>query len=206
MFICFLHSLILMFNLNNLLLLSSTTNHKIIGILYGYIGYIGGFFGFYMSIKIRMQVNNQSLAILRLLKEVILYNNWITIHGILMLFIFIMPVAIGYYGNYILPMLIGTSELSMPRINGIAYYLLIISILIFLIANLLFSKPISSGWTFYPPLSSNDADNIEISIDYSLLSIHVLGLSSSISSINFMTTNKSNRPQEVRKRIKYHFY
>lgn len=170
-----------------------TTSHKIIGILYGYMGYIAGILGYIISMLIRMELNTQGLSIIRKVKEVTIYNNWITIHGLIMLFVFIMPIGIGYYGNYLVPILIGTSELSMPRMNGISYWMLIIGVIIFIISNVLMSKPISSGWTLYPPLSTRDADNIGINIDLSLLTVHVLGLSSTIGSVNYVTTNKYNR-------------
>ena len=157
------------------------------------MGYIGGVIGYFFSMLIRMELNNQGLSIMRKVKEITIYNNWITVHGLVMLFVFIMPVAIGYYGNYLVPMMIGTSELSMPRINGISYWLLIFGVIIFVISNVIISKPISSGWTIYPPLSTRDADNIGINIDMSILTVHILGISSSLGSINFITTNKYNR-------------
>ncbi len=64
-----------------------------------------------------------------------------------MLFVFIMPVGIGFYGNYLVPLLIGTSELSMPRMNGLSAWFLIIGVILFVISNVLMMKPISSGWT-----------------------------------------------------------
>ena len=181
-------------NISNIIIrIGLTTSHKMIGILYGYIGYIGGLLGYIISMLIRMEINTQGLSIVRKVKEVIIYNNWITIHGLIMLFVFIMPVGIGYYGNYLIPMLIGTSELSMPRMNGISYWMLIIGVVIFVISNVLMSKPISSGWTLYPPLSTRDADNIGVNIDLTLLVVHVLGISSTIGSVNYITTNKYSR-------------
>ena len=170
-----------------------TTSHKIIGILYGYMGYIAGILGYIISMLIRMELNTQGLSIVRKVKEVTIYNNWITIHGLIMLFVFIMPIGIGFYGNYLIPILIGTSELSMPRMNGISFWMLIVGVVIFVVSNVLMSKPISSGWTLYPPLSTRDADNVGVNIDLSLLVVHVLGISSTIGSVNYVTTNKYSR-------------
>ena len=64
----------------------------------------------------------------------------------------------------LLILLIGTSELSMPRMNGISFWMLIVGVVIFVISNVLMSKPISSGWTLYPPLSTRDADNVGVNI------------------------------------------
>ncbi len=113
------------------------------------MGYIAGFLGYIISMFIRMELNTQGLSLVRKVKEVTIYNNWITIHGLIMIFVFIMPVAIGFYGNYLIPLLIGTSELSMPRMNGISFWMLMVGIVIFIISNVLMNKPISSGWTLW---------------------------------------------------------
>lgn len=192
-FICLYYILLMSLNLRLLNNLLRTTGHKYIGILYGYLGYIGGVIGYFFSMLMRMELNNQGLSIMRKVKEVTIYNNWITVHGLVMIFVFIMPVSFGFYGNYLIPMMIGTSELSMPRMNGISFWLLVMGVIIFVVSNVIINKPISSGWTIYPPLSTRDADNIGINIDMSLLVVHILGLSSSLGSINFITTNKYNR-------------
>jgi heme/copper-type cytochrome/quinol oxidase subunit 1 len=173
----------------HLLIFLTTTSHKLIGLYYGYTGYIAGFIGYSISMLIRMELNLQGLSCLRKMKEVTIYNNWITIHGLIMLFFFIMPIAIGYYGNYLLPISLGTCEFSLPRINGLSYWFLWLGGFMFMISNLL-SLPISSGWTIYPPLSILDSDNLGVNIDFSLLVIHFLGISSTLGSMNSLTTNQ----------------
>jgi hypothetical protein len=181
-----------------------TTSHKIIGILYGYMGYIAGILGYIISMLIRMELNTQGLSIVRKVKEVTIYNNWITIHGLIMLFVFIMPIGIGYYGNYLIPMLIGTSELSMPRMNGISFWMLIVGVVIFVISNVLMSKPISSGWTLWDSKCINLTQcwNIQIinilTIIYVLIINHVFNNSLVVKIINngqsagFYNTNNNN--------------
>jgi hypothetical protein len=115
-----------------------------------------------------MELNTQGLSLVRKVKEVTIYNNWITIHGLIMLFVFIMPIGIGFYGNYLVPMLIGTSELSMPRMNGISFWMLIVGVVIFIISNVLISKPISSGWTLW------DSKCINLTQCWNLLYINIL--------------------------------
>jgi cytochrome c oxidase subunit 1 len=182
-----IHSLV------NPMSMTRTINHKEIGFMYGYIGYIAGILGYIISMYIRMEINTQGLSILRKVKEVTIYNNWITIHGLIMLFVFIMPIGIGYYGNYLVPILLGTSELSMPRMNGISAWFLIIGVVMFIVSNVFIMKGISCGWTMYPPLSTRDADNANLNVDLSLLVVHVLGLSSTLGSMNFITTSKYYR-------------
>lgn len=171
----------------------TTTGHKLIGILYGYSGYLGGLIGFYFSIWIRTELSLPGLTIIRKVKEISIYNHWITVHGLIMLFLFVMPIAIGFYGNYLLPILIGASELSMPRINGVSYWILLYSGLLILISELLINKPIASGWTLYPPLSTRDSENSNISTDITILTIHLLGISSGLGSMNYLSTSKHQR-------------
>jgi hypothetical protein len=127
----------------------TTTSHKGIGILYLYSGWLGGFFGFFLSLWIRLEMNYQGLAIVRKVKELNFYNHVISAHGLVMLFAFIMPVAIGGYGNLLLPVLIGSSELTMPRLNGVSYWLYMMGALTLVIAAFFFDKPICAGWTVF---------------------------------------------------------
>lgn len=140
------------------------------------MGYISGFLGYIISMFIRMELNTQGLSIVRKVKEVTIYNNWITIHGLIMIFVFIMPVAIGFYGNYLIPLLIGTSELSMPRMNGISFWMLIVGIVIFIISNVLMNKPVSSGWTLWDSKCINLAQCWNIQYINILIIIYILSI------------------------------
>lgn len=171
----------------------TTTGHKNIGILYGFSGYVGGLLGFYFSIWIRAELAFPGLAIVRKVKEISIYNHWITVHGLIMLFLFVMPIGIGFYGNFLLPLLIGSSEMSMPRMNGVSYWFLFFAGCLFLMADLLMDKPIASGWTLYPPLSTRDTENNTVSTDLGILTVHLLGLSSGLGSLNYLATTKHQR-------------
>ena len=77
-----------------------------------------------------MELGSHGLGVVRSVKECWVYNGWISAHGIVMLFLFVMPMAIGGYGNYLLPMLIGSSEFVMPRLNGVSYWFLIVAVVV----------------------------------------------------------------------------
>jgi len=171
----------------------TTTGHKLIGVLYGYSGYIGGLLGFFFSMWIRIELSFPGLPIVRKMKDVSLYNHWISVHGIIMLFLFVMPVAIGFYGNYLMPLLLGASELSMPRMNGVSYWFLFVGGIMFLMAGLLVDKPLASGWTMYPPLSTRDPGSSSISTDMAIFTMHILGFSSGLGSFNYLATAKNMR-------------
>jgi len=87
--------------------------HKLVGVLYAYTGYVGACYGFFLSALIRFELGSSGLGVVRSVKDCWFYNNWISVHGVAMFFLFAMPMAIGGYGNYLLPILCGSSEMVM---------------------------------------------------------------------------------------------
>jgi heme/copper-type cytochrome/quinol oxidase subunit 1 len=72
----------------------------------------------------------------------------------------------------------------MPRMNGLSLWLLVVAVVTALLAQVLFVRPLCSGWTLYPPLVTRDGDALCIATDLSLVCVHVLGLSSGLGAIN----------------------
>lgn len=135
-----------------------------------------------MSIIIRMELSSTGYTYLN--NEQI-YNVLITAHGIFMVFFFIMPILIGGFGNYVIPILIGAKDMAFPRINAISFWLLPGSLILIIISSLSNEGP-GTGWTLYPTLSTiGHSGN---SVDYAILSLHLAGLSSALGAINFITT------------------
>lgn len=167
--------------------------HKLVGMAYAYAGYVGGWLGFVLSVLMRLELGTCGLGVIRRVKDGWLYNSWISAHGVVMLFLFVMPIAIGGFGNYVLPLLLGASELVMPRLNGCSFWLLGVAVCVLLMAQLVFDRPVCCGWTLYPPLSTRDADSVCVSTDLSLLCVHVLGLSSGLGAFNFLATFRHAR-------------
>lgn len=112
------------------------------------------------------------------------YKFLITKHGIIMIFFFLMPVLIGGFGNYLIPLLCGLPDLNLPRLKALRAWLLIPS-LIFLIISIFLGAGV--GWTFYPPLSSSVFKG-SLGVDFLMFSLHVAGVSSILSSIKFICT------------------
>jgi heme/copper-type cytochrome/quinol oxidase subunit 1 len=121
------------------------SNHKRVGIYYLVSGFMSGWLGFIMSLLIRIEMFNEGLGLNRQVKFIYCYNNWISMHGLVMLFMFVMPIAIGGYGNYLLPILVGSNELVMPRLNAVSFYLFAYAGLLLLGSALLFTKYHCSG-------------------------------------------------------------
>nr|AKP94295.1 cytochrome c oxidase subunit I [Diplostomum pseudospathaceum] len=156
-----------------------TLDHKRIGIIYMIIGLWGGFMGLSLSFLLRLNYTDPYFNLIA--PEV--YNYIITSHGLAMIFFFLMPVLIGGFGNFLLPLLLGMPDLSLPRLNALSAWLMLPSAVCFIISLWIGS---GVGWTFYPPLSSFPYTGI--GVDYLMFSLHLAGLSSVFGSLNFITT------------------
>ncbi|KAK5670147.1 cytochrome c oxidase subunit 1 [Batrachochytrium dendrobatidis] len=113
------------------------------------------------------------------------YNIIITAHGIIMIFFMVMPSLLGGFGNYFCPIMIGTLDMALPRLNNISFWLLPPSLI--LLTTGLFAGGAGTGWTVYPPLSDTPY-HLGAAVDLSILSLHIAGISSMLGSINIITT------------------
>jgi cytochrome c oxidase subunit 1 len=111
------------------------------------------------------------------------YNRLFTMHGITMIFFFLIPSIPATLGNFLLPMMIGARDLAFPRINLLSWYLLVVGGLLALFA--MMAGGVDTGWTFYTPYSTTYSNSWVIA---TALGIFVAGFSSILTGLNFIVT------------------
>ena len=156
-----------------------TTNHKDIGTLYLTFACIMLFVGGTMAMMIRAELFEPGLQFF----NPQFFNSLTTVHGLVMIFGAIMPAFVGF-ANWLVPMEIGAADMAFPRLNNWSFWLLVPAAILLVGSFLAPGGAIATGWTLYPPLSVQQG----ISMDMTILAIHMMGASSIMGSINIITT------------------
>ena len=113
------------------------------------------------------------------------YNKVYTLHGAIMVFVFIIPSVPAAMGNFLLPLMLGAKDVVFPRLNLASWYIYLLGSA-FLIWSIL-AGAIDTGWTFYTPYSIGPADNGN-AIIAATLGAFILGFSSILTGVNFIAT------------------
>src|SRR5438477_2337037 len=157
----------------------TTTDHKKIGILYLLNSFsffvVGGIFALLMRTELA-RPGSQFLSLHA-------YNQVFTLHGTLMIFLFIFPTLAGF-GNYFVPLQIGALDMAFPRVNALSFWLLPVAGLTILSGLLVKGGAAAAGWTSFAPLSVQGRTGQDLWI----LGLAIAGTSSILSGINFIVT------------------
>ncbi len=157
----------------------TTVDHKRIGLMYlastGTAFLIAGCF----ALLLRIELLHPKQDIMTAPQ----YNQAFTLHGAMMVFLFIIPGIPGGLFNFILPIMIGAKDVAFPKLNLLSLYLYWIGALF--TASSLVSTGLDTGWTFYVPYSANVSQTAVIQVTFGAF---ILGFSSILTGLNFMVT------------------
>ena len=159
----------------------TTVDHKRIGILYGVSGFAFFLIGGLEALIIRLQLARPGNTVV----DADTFNALFTMHGTTMVFLAVMPFGAAFF-NYMIPLMIGARDVAFPRLNALSYWIFLAGGL-FLNASFLVGTPPNGGWFGYANLTSRQFSP-GLHIDFWLLSLLVLGVSSMIAAVNFIVT------------------
>ena len=157
-----------------------TTDHKRIGMLYLASLFIfftaGASFGLLMRLEL--------IAPGKTIVTASTYNSFFTLHGVIMIFLFIIPGIPVSLGNFFLPLQIGARDVAFPRINLFSWWLYMTGGILALLSLFTGDGPPDTGWTFYAPYSIRTGTNVSLAV----FAAFILGFSSILTGLNFVTT------------------
>jgi cytochrome c oxidase subunit 1 len=156
-----------------------STDHKRIGIMY--LAALTLFFAVGASIGVLLRLSAIAPGTLFTPRH---YDQAFTLHGIIMIFLFIIPGIPVSFGNYLLPLLIGARDVAFPRLNRLSWWLYLAGACVILASLFLKGGPLDTGWTFYAPYSVQTRTQVS----FAVVGVFVLGFSSILTGLNFVTT------------------
>lgn len=157
-----------------------STDHKRIGILY--LTSMVTLFLIAMTIGVLMRIEQLSMS--HPMFSPAVYNAFFTVHGVIMIFMFVIPGASAVFGNFCLPIMIGARDVAFPRLNLMSWYFFISGVLVVILSLFTGAGSPDTGWTFYVPFSLRTGTNIPLGV----FGVFLLGFSSILTGINFVTT------------------
>lgn len=175
-------------------------DHKVIGIQYGLTALIFLLFGFCLMLMMRWQIAHPGQPVplvgpllARLLGDVAangvmsadLYNSFGAMHGTIMVFLAIVPLAVGAFGNYLIPLQIGANDMAFPKLNMASYQVYFLGGIIMFVSFFIPGGAAQAGWTSYSPLATAIPTNGQT---FWLVGMVFLITSSLLGSVNILAT------------------
>jgi cytochrome c oxidase subunit 1 len=164
-----------------------TLDHKRIGVMY----LVSTLAAFLLGGVFALLVRTEHLTGTRTIMDADTYNQAFTLHGAIMVFLFIIPSIPAAFGNFVLPIMLGSKDVAFPRLNLASYYLWV-SGAIFAVVSIMLNA-VDTGWTFYTPYSTTT----NTAVIPMILGVFILGFSSIFTGLNFIVTVHKLRPPEM---------
>lgn len=157
-----------------------STDHKRIGILYMTCILTMMAVGLVMGFLIRLELMHPGMQYVNQQQ----YNELFTLHGVIMIFMVVIPSIPAIFGNLILPIQLGAEDVAFPRLNNLSWWLYVIGSALAVISLFTGGGTPDTGWTFYVPFSETTGSNVSLA----LIGVFILGFSSILTGLNFITT------------------
>jgi len=164
-----------------------THDHKRIGLMYLTMVSLAFLVGGIFALLVRLELFSRGRTIV----DGETYNRFFTLHGAVMVFLFIIPSVPAALGNFFLPIQIGAKDVAFPRINLLSFYIYLAGVAILLTSIIM--GAVDTGWTFYTPYSVQTSGSV-ISMTFG---VFVLGFSSILTGLNFLVTVHTMRAPGV---------
>lgn len=161
-----------------------TLDHKRIGLMY----LVGVMAAFFVAGILALVLRTELLTPRELFLTNQQYNQVFTLHGAIMVFLFIIPSVPAALGNFLVPVMLGAKDVAFPRLNLSSFYLWVAGAMFFLTAMLY--TGLDTGWTFYTPYSTTTQGPVVAAT----LGVFILGFSSIFTGLNFIVTINTMRP------------
>jgi cytochrome c oxidase subunit I len=155
-----------------------TLDHKRIALLYLSVVMVSFLLGGIFAMVIRLELLTPGPTII----EALTYNRMFTLHGVVMIFLFMIPAIPAVFGNFFLPIMIGAKDVAFPRWNLVSFYLYFFGAILAVWGML--NGGTDTGWTFYTPYSTTTAAGV-LPV---LLGVFIIGFSSILTGLNFIVT------------------
>ncbi|HET7755325.1 MAG TPA: cbb3-type cytochrome c oxidase subunit I [Anaeromyxobacteraceae bacterium] len=156
----------------------TTVDHKRIGVMYLVLVIGALFLGGVFAMLVRIELLTPGPTIM----SAMTYNRMFTLHGVVMIFLFMIPAIPNVFGNFFLPIMLGARDVAFPRLNLLTVYLYLLGAAIALWG--MIHGGADTGWTFYVPYSTTTVTKVAPI----LLGAFILGMSSIVSGLNFIVT------------------
>ncbi len=157
-----------------------STDHKRIGLLYFWSVLTFFCVGALLGLLLRLELFAPGETIM----SAQTYNATFTLHGVIMIFLFIIPGIPAAFGNLIMPIQIGARDVSFPKLNLFSWWLYITGAVLAVTSLFTGGGPPDTGWTFYVPFSAQTSTNVSLAA----VAVFILGFSSILTGLNFVTT------------------